>query len=318
MYVMKYKIKIGKYTLKALDRVTVKKSVETLSDTARIVIPGTYMNERLDVKDKLKVGDTVSIKLGYDESLNEEFSGFIKSIETNDASVTLECEDSLYLWRKTVKNKEYKQVSLKSLLETIAAEIDTTFKIESSYDFGYDKFVVFQQTGYDVLKKIRDEIKADIYFEGNTLHVHPPYEFIKNDKPVIFDMTRNIEKADLKYVKADDKKVEVKVTMIKPDGKRESETHGRPGGTVIEKTLYGASEGKLKEVAKSILNAWSYDGYEGSITGWLLPFVEPTYRVKIIDFERPETKNEQYFVTATETNFSSAGGQRKVIIGKRL
>jgi hypothetical protein len=318
MYVMNYRIKAGKYEVRAVEKITVKKSVETLSDTAVIVIPGTYMNVRLDVKDKLHVGDTVSIDLGYDGNLNHEFSGFIKSIETNDASVTLECEDGLYLWRRSVANKEYKSVTLKSLLESIAKDIDASFKISCSYEFGYDKFVVFRQTGYDVLKKIRDEIKADIYFEENTLHIHPPYEFIKNEKPVIFDMTRNIEKADLKYVKAADKNVEVKVSLIKPNGVKKIETHGRPGGTVIEKTIYGASEGKLKEVAKSILNIWNYDGYEGSITGWLLPFVEPAYRVKIIDFERAETKNEQYYVTATETSFSSAGGQRKVIIGKRL
>ncbi|MDR0582263.1 MAG: hypothetical protein LBG31_04785, partial [Prevotellaceae bacterium] len=59
MYAMEYKIKVGNYTLRMLDSVTVVKSVENLADTATIVLPGTHINRALHIEDKVKAGDPV-------------------------------------------------------------------------------------------------------------------------------------------------------------------------------------------------------------------------------------------------------------------
>lgn len=72
-----------------------------------------------------------------------------------------------------------------------------------------------------------------------------------------------------------------------------------------------------KKVAESEYNIWCYDGYEGSLTGWLLPYVEPSYKVTIKDDDYQE-KTGDYYVIATEVEFSSSGGVRKVMLGKRI
>ncbi|MDR0266384.1 MAG: hypothetical protein LBJ04_24440, partial [Sphingobacterium sp.] len=83
---MNYNIKIGDYTLKTLDSVTVVKSVENLADTATIVIPGTHINQSLQIEDKIKEGDFVVIKFGYgDPPFATEFTGYLNSISTDDA-----------------------------------------------------------------------------------------------------------------------------------------------------------------------------------------------------------------------------------------
>jgi hypothetical protein len=77
------------------------------------------------------------------------------------------------------------------------------------------------------------------------------------------------------------------------------------------------NDADIKRVAESEYNLWVYDGYEGSITGWLIPYVEPAYKIELRDSEY-EYKNGNYYVIATETNFSSSGGSRKITLGRKI
>lgn len=314
---MCYKIIIGKYRLQMLDSVKIVKSVENLADTAVIVVPGTYINRSLQIEDKIKEGETVSIELGYDDNLVTEFTGYLKSISTDDATIKLECEDSLYLLRKTIQDRELKSVSLKNLLETVLNELGDGLKLVCDYEFAYDKFTIFKATAIDVLKKIQEETRANIYFKDNTLHIHPVYSEIANAKPVVFDFTVNIEKSDLKYVRAADKKVEVEVTATKPDGTTQKVKQGTAGGMVIKKTAGTTDEAGMKRIAESEYSLWVYDGFEGSFTGWLVPYVEPSFKVSLRDDEYPEHSGN-YYVVATETEFGASGGKRKIITGRKI
>ena len=65
---MQYDIQIGEYRLGMLDKVEIHKSVEQLADTAVITLPASQYNKALQVEDKLKRGDSVIIKLGYEET----------------------------------------------------------------------------------------------------------------------------------------------------------------------------------------------------------------------------------------------------------
>jgi len=325
-FAMNYKITVGKYRVQMLDSLTITKSVENLADTATIVIPGTYINRALKIEDKIQTGDAVEIYLGYDDNLLLEFTGYLNDISTDDAAIRLECMDALYLFKKSLKDKEYKVVSVKTLLTNICNEINATnraagtataYKTACNYDFSYEKFVLYKATGLDVLKKVQDETKANIYFEGETLHIHPPYSQIKNGKPVAFDFARNIEKADLKYVRAADKKVEVEVTIVLPNGKTEKTQYGTPGGEKHSVKTVNIDKASMKNRAKSEYNLWVYDGYEGSFTGWLIPYVEPAYKISLHDSEY-EYKNGNYYVIATETSFSSSGGVRKITLGRKI
>lgn len=68
----------------------------------------------------------------------------------------------------------------------------------------------------------------------------------------------------------------------------------------------------------SLSNAFhAYDGYEGSFTGWLIPYVEPSYKLTIKDDDYPH-KTGNYYVIATEVEFGSKGGSKKVTIRRRI
>lgn len=318
MLAMDYDIRIGKLRLGLLDNVTIRRSVETLCDTASIVVPASYLNRSVNLEQMLEEGEQVSIKLGYNGRLETEFEGYLKTVSTDDKSVTIECEDSLYLFRKEVADKEYKDITIKSLLQKIAQQVDAKFSVSCDYEFTYDKFVCKDATGWDVLKKIQDETKANIYFKGTVLHAHPQYSEVANREPVRFDPSVNIEKSELKWKKADERKFFIEVEGIKPDGTRITATAGKQGGDKRSIKVYGVTDKvSLLKRAHEELATIVYTGFEGSFTGWLIPYCEPTYRIALHDADYPE-KDGQYYVVATEVQFGSGGGQRKVTIGKKI
>lgn len=313
---MCFDIVIGNYRLKMVAAVKVKHSVEQLSDTATITLPAMVEGAALKMEDKLKVGSDVTIKLGYDDHLQTEFKGYLKAINTDGGNLTLECEDAIYLFDQKVKDGELKSITLKALLEKVARQIDPAITVESDFDFTWEKFTIYKATGRDVLKKVQDETKANIWFDGQTLHVQPQYAQASN-KTVLFDFSRNIETSSLKYRKASDRKVEVTVELTMPDGAKKEVKYGSTGGKSVKRVASGVSETQAKKMAENEYNLWCFDGYEGSFTGWLIPFVEPGDAVKLKDADY-EYKDGFYYVTGTDIDFSSSGGKRTVKLGRRL
>lgn len=316
MLKMCFDIVIGKYRLKMVDSVKVKHSVEQLSDTATVTLPAMVAGAALNVEDKLNVGDEVTIQLGYNDRLQTEFKGYLKSIETDNGNLAFQCEDAIYLFEDKVKDEELANISLKSLLEKVAKQIDPSITVETEFDFTWDKFTIYRATARDVLKKVQDETKANIWFREDTLHVQPQYAQA-SDKTMVFDFSRNIESSSLKYRKAADKKVEVELTVNTPGGRKEKVSVGASGGKSIKKEVFGMTMEQARKIAENEHTIWCYDGYEGSFTGWLVPFVEPGDAVRLRDKDYP-TKEGVYYVTGTEISFSKEGGKRTISLGRWL
>ena len=315
MYNIIWDIRIGKYKLLMVEEVEIHSSVDLLADSATIKLPATNLNKRLDVESKIKIGDPVSIALGYEPDLITEFEGYVQRISTDDGSIELHCEDGLYLTRKEVNDKAMKDVTVSDVVNYIASEIGG-LTVKSDVEVPYDSFVISRATGYDILKKIQEEIGANIYMIGNELHVHYPYSEHFGD--VVYDFARNIEKSSLEYKRADERKYKIEVEAIGKDGKRIVELVGTPGGDKRTEKVYGiTSRDALREIGEAKLEKLVYDGYDGSITGWLKPFCKPGYSASIKDEEYPE-KDGKYYVVAVTTSISSSGGVRKVQLGRRL
>lgn len=317
MYRMSWDIKIGGYRLKMVEKVSIKRSVELLADTATVTLPATVFNKTISIEDKIKVGDAVEIELGYNDDLKTEFKGYLKSIKTDGGSLTLELEDDIYLFRKSVRDEEMKDASVKKILENICSQV-SGFSVACDYDFTYDKFVVNNATGYDVLKKIQDEASPNIYLKDNVLHVHPQYAEIFGEAR--YDFSRNIERegTDLKYKSEDDRKLLVVVEGTDETGATVSVEKGVTGGDKMTLKLPGvSSKSSLEQKAQSVLEQKVYTGYEGSFQTWLVPYVDAGYKVAITDPDY-EVKNGTYYVISVETTFSKDGGMRKVTLGKRI
>lgn len=319
-------ITVGRYKLQTLASVDVQKSVETLSDTCVITLSGSFMNQPIRVEDTLQEGDSVTVRFGYAPLMVTEFRGFLNRITTDDGTIRLECEDSLYLFRKALKNQEFKNITLKNLLNSLISEVNEAnlaegvfadFSLKSDIDFTWGSFTIFKATAYDVLKKVQEETKANIFFKDDILYVQPQYAYIVNDKPLLYDFSKNIEKSSLKYVYLKDKKIEVEVTTTAPDGTKKSFKYGQPGGDKKSIELGSVSDASAKTRAEQEFTLFSYDGYEGTFTAWLRPYCEPGYKVRLIDNDYPE-KTGNYYVVAVQTKIGESGGERTITLGKQI
>jgi len=322
MFVMNWKIQLGKYLLKLLDNVEIVESVDVLSDVATIKLPGSALNKQLEIESKIKRGDPVEISIGYDKDVKSVFKGFIERISTDDSSISIVCEDGIFLTRVAVKDKEMKNCTSKQIAQYVVDQVnlslpaDQKLSLNCDYELKYDKFVIRKANGRDVLNKLHEDTKGNIYIKDRVLHFHPAY--VEKFGDVSYDFAVNIEKSDLQYRRADERQYEVEVEGISLDNKRTIITLGTTGGEKRSIKISGVTDKEtLKKRGEEELKYLVFDGYEGSITSWLVPEAHPGYSAKITDKDY-EYKTGTYYVVSVTTNFSQAGGVKKVQIGRKL
>lgn len=328
-------ISIGEYSLGMLDGVEIHKSVELLSDTCTIKLPAQVHNKPIsqesateigdDIKGKLKRGDKVKVWLGYDidsfAGIKPEFEGYLLNINTDDGSIVLNCEDDLFLMRKPVRDKQFKASNVQQIAEYVISELGLNMKVNCSLTIRYDKFIISKATAYDVLKKLKEETKGNIYIRVNddgeaVLNIHPP--FIERHGYVDYSFQQNIEESDLKYQTKEDRKLMIIIERTGKDGKMIKETYGATGGDQETIKGDGMSREAMLQAAKNRYDQRCYEGYEGSITTWLIPYVEPGYSATVEDEDYP-FKNGTYYVSAVTTSMDgNSGGLRKVQLGIKL
>ena len=317
-YRMTYRIRIGNCLVRTIESVRISRSVETLADTASVTIPSMRFNKMLDITGRIRTGDAVEIQLGYNGDLHTEFQGWLKAIRDDNGKYVLECEDNLYLWRTPVPDAEKTQITLRDLLSHLCTQVNaargTAYTIDCDYRYTYDKFVLFHASAVDVLRKIQEETNANIWFDGTTLHIHPVYS--RRGAHVIYDYAVNIRTADLRYVRAEDRNIRVRVEKNNPDGTTETLEYGKQGGQTVVRRIQG-SAADLQTAAENEYNLLCYDGYEGNLTGWLIPRCLPGDSAGIRDETQPERKGD-YYVIATDLTFDCQGAARKVTVGRRL
>ncbi|KAF0193377.1 MAG: hypothetical protein FD166_3714, partial [Bacteroidetes bacterium] len=276
MFDISWSVKIGQYRLTMIDSVEIIRSVEKLSDTAVVTLPASCFNKALEVESKIKRSDKVTIELGYNNNLVSEFEGYLDRIATDDGSIRLHCEDALFLLKKQVADKQLVNPDITDILQYILT--GTGFSLKCDYSFKYDKYIIKGETAYQVLKKIQEETKANIYLKGNELHVHPQYTQVFGE--AVYSFQDNIESSDLEYKNADDRLFEVTVEGKGKDGKVVRETVGQKGGDSVTIKIDGVSDkATLRNLATEQLKVKSYTGYSGSFTGWLIPYCDAGYKI---------------------------------------
>lgn len=316
MFTMQYDIQVGQYHLGMLHQVQINSSVELLADTATITLPAAEYNKALLVERQISRGDKVCIRLGYAEAgLIEEFRGYLLRIATDGGSITLHCEDELFLYRKPLKNAVHKAITLDNLLKKVCKEIGVHHSVDCSYAWTYHKFVVHATTAYDLLKKIQDDCAADIYIQNDVLHIHPPGHHIGAQR--YYDMALNLEQQNLVYQNEKNKKLKVLAKALLPNGEMKQIEVGHDGGDQIEIKCPTTDSTSMKQRALAELKRRTYDGYEGSITAWLIPQCRAGDSATIRDEDYPD-KDGTYFVLAVKTSMSASGGKREIQLGHRL
>ena len=184
MYQMEYYIEImdEKEWVPAflISEIYIERSIKNLADFATITCPIFSLNKLMlfkeDINDEgqpknkiyklYKRGHKIRIFLGYNANLKLEFVGYIKEVKTDNDFLKIECEDELFRFRKKIKDKQFSQASLKTILKYVIDSVDSQIKLDCDYDMVYETFTIYQADAIDVLKQIQQDTGADIYFQS--------------------------------------------------------------------------------------------------------------------------------------------------------
>ena len=302
----------------------IEKSAEVLSDKATLQLPAQVAGRAIEVEKEMYATLPVTIALGYNGQNTQEFAGYIASTQIRDGILYLFCEDSMYTLRKAVKNVQLKKVTAPQVVEQVTSEVAPNVSVlagEGTKDIVFETFTIQEATAWEVLKKLKEQTGITIYMREQTLYLSLRYFSDKataEQPPLVYDFTRNVEKSQLKYLKEEERQVQVKVTGIGKDNQRVSVTAGKPGQDSFSLNRYNITDKKaLQRIAEEELKKWSYTGYEGSLTSWLTPYATYGMRAKIIDTKYPEREGT-YFINSVRTTFDQHGGRRVLSLGKKV
>ena len=322
MYKIDYDITIDGKQLRIVESIEINCSVENLTDSATIKLPSTVYNRYIDELENIRRDMPITISLGYNGNMNKEFSGYIRSVEREPSGLIINCQDEIYLFNQTqMKDDNYKNISVKDLLNTVIKAVQPDLKLNCVYDFSFDKFSISNATALDVLKAIQNECKCMMYIKNGVFNVTPPYTITQSTKTVKYDTSINVmqEGYSLKYKDKEDRKLKVVVKGKDKDGNEiENDKMGEAGGDTTTFDYKGiATKEMLNSIAQNIYSAKSYSGFEGSFQAWFLPLITKGDTIDYSDSDAPN-RNGKYFVNSVATTCSSGGITRKITIGNAL
>lgn len=317
MFTLCSEITIGGKILVGVNDVRIKRSVHSLASTAIIKIPVTAVLSiagqppaEVETAKEIKTGDEVLIRLGYNDTYNTEFKGYVKKLNLK-TPLEIECEDAFYQTRS-------KSLTLSG--KTTLADIlkKTGLPVAHSTDLTIESFQAPNRPVSWILAELKKKFGLAIFFDlDGRLYACEPDKVTADT--VKYILRENVIKDDdLKYQKAEDVNLRIKAVCVYRDGTKVEATTGADGGT--EKTLYFYNvkdQNELSALAKAELKRHSYDGYSGKIQTFLFPFASPCM---IADLEDPVygERNGRYLIESVETIYNTSGGRRNVEIGRRV
>ncbi len=344
-FVVGCSIAIGRATFDRVNYVQVKSTWKELGDTAIVrlpfsaakIVPDSGLNESILYTKKngetvqIKQGDYVAVDMSYTLSSGQtrtfnEFTGFVRRIKPG-RPIALECEDYLYLFRKTQLTKSYKNINvtevIKDIVDTVNAKYKTDYpiKLVGNQNITVDRLRLDNVNAAVALQHIKDKCMLTAWFRDNELYVGLPYLPV-NTNPVKFALSgalTNIHNNNLVFVKSENRPFRVKYVGLDKDNKElvvyaPKEDNG--GELVTIRRPDVSSLATLQHLANTLLKQKSFDGYEGSIGSFLIPQVKHSWGVELQD-EEYNLHNGTYMVDEVVTTLDR-GIKREVTLGKKL
>lgn len=314
----------------AVHDVVIKKSLNNHLDTAVIKLPAVAVikgkEQSVQTALQFKRGLKISIELGYNGQYVQEFEGYIARV-AKAIPCELHCEGYAFELRDKSINKIYRKSDVKTVLKDLTASTNITLGKDID-SVAIDRMDYIKYPRMEALAKLKKDLgnSVNIWFDGKQLMCGFKYLFFteknkKNRPDVVFKTGYNhVRDGQLKERQAGDEAYSVEIITTDAQGKQNKVNAGVANSNVQRKKLNAldATDKKGQEkVALAIDKSKSYNGVEGSITGFLQPSVKPGYKLRLIDKKYEELSGD-YLVEEVETQYSTSGGRRKIKLSYKL
>jgi hypothetical protein len=304
-------------SFRGIHDIQIERSIYKLGATAVIKVPVTarlkYADTpptEIETAKAIKAGDAVSIELGYKDTYNLEFTGYVKQLNLK-TPLEIICEDAFYLTRK-------QSVTLAG--KTTLADVLKKCGLDAAYcaTLNLQQFQADNKPVSWILGKLKKDYGLAIFFDLNG-RVYAAEPFKVAGDTVKYGLRENvIRDDDLKYQLAEDVKLKIKAVCIYRDGTQVEATIGASDGT--EKTIYFydvKDKSELSALASAELKRYSYDGYSGKIETFLFPYAAPAMLAELRDAVYNE-RDGRYYVESVNVSFGRSGARRTVEIGLKI
>lgn len=303
---------------------------DNYTDTASFVIPAICSLKCVDGTNYTNVatglqfteGMPVQIDCGYDGNNPTRFKGFISRVNYK-IPLEIECEGYSYQLRILVDfTRTYSNTTVKAMLADLIK--GTSIKLSDNIpNIPITKAVFRNCTGLQVLDWLKEKCLLSVYFNFDTLYAGLR-EINVNGQ---IQVTGNVRhRLNWNVVKDNDLKFQDRTSFATV----KIELAYRQKTGVKNKVIAGKIDGEVKKLRTMIQDAaWNKlaaedqrlqlvnKGYEGNITAFLLPLVEPGMSDEIIDKTYVD-RNGKYFVEGVSGELSKSGGRQKILIGNSL
>jgi hypothetical protein len=308
---MSSKITIGKFVFNSrVNDVEINTSRKNSTQTATIKLPNyvRLTGEPTKLEKLIKVGDAVTIALGYDDNLVQEFTGYVVRIKPNE-TLDLMCEDEMWKYKQSTVTKSWAQIQLKALLQELFPQATINCP-----DVLLKPFRLDGVTKARALEVLKDEYLLSSYFRNGKLVLGFAY-YETGLGNVIYDFQKNAIGDSLEFTRKEDVKIKVKAISIQPDNTRHEIEYGDNDGDTITLNFYNKTTSELTALAKEKINQLKYDGYKGSLTGFGVPYAQHGMTAELRDSRYPERAGS-YFIDGVKIMYNSAGFRREVQLGR--
>lgn len=337
MFVLNSEISVGGFRFTGVHEVTIRRSIRSIVETATITLPakasvsenGKKSAERINTSSKFKQGDAVSISLGYNGALQEEFLGYVKEKVTG-TPMKIVCEGPSWQLRNnrtSIKGKK----TLKALVNAAVSNLPGGEVIETICDEDMEviNIVPKSTSGFDLLNALQaaTDNTISIFFTptgklwcGCLSKAIGSNAFQDVSKVVQFRPGYNaLQDTALKQGLSSVAVNAVTYSRKRNNGSQITHTAGKEktGNSLYEKSLNQvANIAGLKRLAVEKLQLLNATRLEGHFTAFLQPSVSPGNAVYIEgagDFE-----DGTYLVEGTEVRFGISGARRKIELGLKI
>jgi hypothetical protein len=327
MYILDGLIQIGNekkgfLAFNAIYEVEIIKGVEEISDTAVIKLPTNFKirqtNETKYTEETISVGDKVTIMLAYQGQYSGvEFKGYVKKISPK-IPLEIHCEDSMWLLRRKNINRSWEKTTLKEILQEVVKDTSIELDIDRIPNINLDKWIIKNANGTQVLESIKKQLCMTIFLNDEGKLYCGLQQGTNIGQGVVYDLNYNLVENNLEFKAKEDRRIKVKYKYKAKDNKETSIEVGDADGEQREfYTSVISDEKKLTEMATAEIKKLKYDGFDGDVTSFLIPFATRGMKAIIKDKDH-KNREANYFIKKVVTTFGTGGARRKVTISNKL
>lgn len=323
MFVLSANITIRGKQFRRVHEVEIESDRQVLEDRAVIKLPTTARLERqgqfiseVETAKTFSVGDPVLIQLGYDGALVTEFAGYVRRIKPT-VPLEIECEDSMYVLKRKNVQKSWRSVTLKEVLGFLLD--DTGFTLLANVpEITFAPFYLRNVSAARALQQLKDKYGLTIYFTTPT-ELFVGIATDNDGQAVKYRIGENVIENNLEWAEEEEYvKLKIKVVYVRPDNTLVEKEVGDPEGEQRTVFLYDLPNGvDLERRAREELIKYSYAGYRGDITTFLIP-VARVGNVARIENALFADQDGDYLIDKVTTTFGQGGGRRKITIGIKV